>query len=114
MGEVETRWEKLRREPSIPEQAWLIPQPGRNTWGDSWEFNKVSLVSQVIGNGPRINTKSDAKCLDIYLQEAPEAKLVITKLGSIKNYLPVDAPLLDYLVTETEGRQDGNILSFDI
>ena len=28
---------------------------------------------------------------------------MITKLGSIKDYLPVGAPLLDYLATDTEG-----------
>ena len=41
--------------------------------------------------------------MDKYLQEALESDLVITKLGKVKDYLPVDAPLLDYLVTDTEG-----------
>ena len=41
--------------------------------------------------------------MEKYLWEAPESKLVITKLGKMQDYLPVDAPLLDYLVTETEG-----------
>ena len=54
-------WEKLRGEPLTTEQGWLIPQPDRNTWGDSRDFNKVMLVSQIIGYRPRINTKSDAK-----------------------------------------------------
>ena len=76
---IKTRWEKLRQEPSTPEQAWSIPQPGRNTWGDSRKFNKVSLVSQIIGYRHRINTKSDAKCLDKYLGEASKAKLIITE-----------------------------------
>ena len=57
---IKNRWKKLGGEPSTLEQAWLIPQPGRNTWGDSREFNKVSLVSQGIGYRPEINTKSDA------------------------------------------------------
>ena len=39
---IEKRWEKLRREPSNPEQAWLIPQPSRNFWGDSRLFTKES------------------------------------------------------------------------
>ena len=56
----------------------------------------MSLVSQIIGYRPRINTKSDAKCMDKYLQEAPESELVISKLGHVKDYLSVDAPLLDY------------------
>ena len=28
---------------------------------------------------------------------------MITKLGKVKDYLPDNAPLLDYLVTDTEG-----------
>ena len=35
---IEMRWEKLRREPPNLEQAWLIPEPCRNTWGESREF----------------------------------------------------------------------------
>ena len=73
------------------------------SWGDTREFNKVSLVSQIIGYKPRINNKCDARCMDKYLQETLESDLVIIKLGKVKDYLPVDAPLLDYLVTDTDG-----------
>ena len=41
--------------------------------------------------------------MEKYLWEASESELVIMKLGKVEDYLPVDAPLLDYLVTETEG-----------
>ena len=41
--------------------------------------------------------------MDTYLWNAPESDLVITKLGTVKDYLPVNAPLLDYLATDTEG-----------
>ena len=61
------------------------------------------LISQIIGYRPRINTKSDAMCIDKYGQEAPEFELVMTKLGNVKDHLSVEPPLLDYLVTETEG-----------
>ena len=60
-------------------------------------------MSQVIGNRPKINTKNDAVCMDKFLRNAPELELVITKLGNIKDYISVDAPLLDYLATESEG-----------
>ena len=100
---IEERWEELRSKPSNMEQACLIPQPSRNSWGDTREFNKVSLVSQIIGYKPRTNNKNDAKCMDKYLREAPESDLVITKLGKVKDYLPVHTPLLDYLVMDTEG-----------
>ena len=32
-----------------------------------------------------------------------DSELVIKKLGKVNIYLPIDAPLLDYSVTETEG-----------
>ena len=101
--EIEERWKRVRSKPSKLEQAWLIPQPGRSSWGDKKIFNKVSLVSQIIGYKPRLNNKKDAKCMEKFLQEAPESDLVIAKLGKVKDYLPVDAPLLDYLVNDTEG-----------
>ena len=41
--------------------------------------------------------------MDRYLWEALESDLVISKLGKVEDYLPVDAPLLNYLVTDTEG-----------
>ena len=41
--------------------------------------------------------------MDKYLLEAPESDLVITKLGKVEDYLPVDTPLLDYLVMDMEG-----------
>ena len=61
------------------------------------------MVSQIKGYKTRINNKNDNKGMDKYLQEALELDLVITKLGEVKDYLPVNAPLLDYLVTDTEG-----------
>ena len=42
--------------------------------------------------------------MDKYLLEAPKSDLVKTKLGKVEDYLPVDAPLLDYLITEIEGQ----------
>ena len=57
----------------------------------------------MIGYKPRINNKNKEKCMNTYLRRAPESELMITKLGSVKDYLPVDPPLLDYLTTNTEG-----------
>ena len=33
----------------------------------------------------------------------PESDLVMTKLGPVKDYLPVKVPLLDFLTVKTEG-----------
>ena len=60
---IEERRERVRSKPSNPEQEWMIPQPSRSSWGDTKEFNKVSLVTQIIGNKPRINNKNDNKCM---------------------------------------------------
>ena len=46
---IENRWKELRSKPSNPEQTWLIPQPSRNWWGDTREFNKVNLVKEIVG-----------------------------------------------------------------
>ena len=70
----------------------------------------MNLVREMIGYKPRINNKNDAKCMDTYLKDAPESELVITMLGSVKDYLPVEAPLLDYLATDIEGPTGGNVL----
>ena len=61
------------------------------------------MLSQIIWYRSRINNENNAKCMEKYLWEASESELVIMKLGKVEDYLPVDAPLLDYLVTETEG-----------
>ena len=85
------------------EQEWLIPHPSHSAWSDSREFNKVNLVREMVGYKPRINNKNNAKCMNAYLLVFPESELVMTKLGPVKDYLPVEAPLLDYLAVETEG-----------
>ena len=53
-----------------------------------------------MGYKPRINTKSDAKCMDDYLRIAPKSELVMTYLGPDLDYLPVEAPLLDFLTVD--------------
>ena len=53
----------------------------------------MNLVRGMVGHKPRINNKNDAKCMDRYLREAPKSDLVISKLGKVEDYLPVDAPL---------------------
>ena len=53
---IENRWDELRSKPSNPEQAWFIPQPSRNSWGDTRDLNKVSCVSQT-GYNPRVTIR---------------------------------------------------------
>ena len=90
---IKDQWEKLRSKPSNPEQMLLIPQPSRSSWGDMKEYNKVSLVKEIVGYKPRINNKNDSKCMATYLIRALESGLVITKLGAVKDYLPADGSI---------------------
>ena len=60
-------------------------------------------MSEMIGYKPRINNKTHAKSMDTYLIGAPESELVMTKQGPVKDYLPVEAPLLDFLTVDKEG-----------
>ena len=60
----------------------------------------MNLVKVMVGYKPRINTKSDAKCMDDYLRIAPKSELVMTYLGPDLDYLPVEAPLLDFLTVD--------------
>ena len=87
----ETRWRKLRSNPTSLVQTWLIPHPKKSAWGDSKEFNKVNLLREMVRYKRRINNKNNAKCMDTYLKDTPELELVITKLGLVDDYLPVEA-----------------------
>ena len=59
-------------------------------------------MKEIIGYRPRIKNKNDAKCMDTYLNRAPESELVMINLGPDIDYLLVQAPLLDYLTVDTE------------
>ena len=63
----------------------------------------MNLVREMVGYRPRINNKNDAKCMDTYLLNAPESELVMTNLSPVKDYLLVEASLLDFLTVKTEG-----------
>ena len=100
---VEKRWDEESNRTFTPSQTWLIPQPRLNSWGDSKIYNKVNLVKDMKGYKPRINTKDDERNMRTYLKKSPKDELVIPKAGLNEEYLPMGAPLLDFLTVETEG-----------
>ena len=57
----------------------------------------------MIGYRPKINTKDDERNMRTYLKKSFKDKLVIPKTGLDKEFLPMGAPLLDFLAVETEG-----------
>ena len=70
---VEKRWDEERNRISTPSQTWLIPHPKSSSWGDLKDYNKVSLVKNIIGYTPRINTKGDERNMRIYLKRSSKS-----------------------------------------
>ena len=100
---IETRWDEERAKTSTPSQTWLIPQPRSNSWGDSKLHNKVNLVKDMIGYKPRIYTKDDERNMRLYLKKSFKDKLVTPRTGLDEEFMPMGAPLLDFLTVDTEG-----------
>ena len=63
----------------------------------------MNLVKDMIGYKPRINTKDDERNMRTYLKKSFKDKLKIPRTGLDKEFLPMGAPLLDFLAVETEG-----------
>ena len=63
----------------------------------------MNLVKNVLGYKPRINTKGDERNMRIYLERSSKSELAILKGGINERYLPMGAPLLDFLAVKTEG-----------
>ena len=61
------------------------------------------MVKDIIGYKPKINTKDYERNMRIYLKKSPKDEKVIPKAGLTDEYLPVVAPLLDFLTVATEG-----------
>ena len=99
---IEKRWDKERSKTTSQDQSWLIPQPEESSWGDSKTINKVNLVKEIIGYKPRINMNCDAKNMNNYLNRSSKDKLITTKTGLSEGYLPMGAPLLDFLTVDVE------------
>ena len=100
---VEKRLDEERNRISTPSQTWLIPHPKSSSWGDLKDYNKVSLVKNIIGYTPRITTKGDERNMIIYLERLSKFELAIPKEGTNKRYLLMGAPILDFLAVEAEG-----------
>ena len=94
---IEARWDEERAKTSSISQTWLIPQPTLNSWGDKRPHNKVNLIKDMIGYKPKINTKDDERNMRLYLRQSFKDKLVIPKSGLDKEFLPMGAPLPDFL-----------------
>jgi hypothetical protein len=84
----------------------LIPQIGEKTWGEQRTFSKVGMVAGIVRFRHRIGTKRDRHCMVKYLENVSSSRLNIPSFGERKDFLPMGAPLLDYLeddISKSEG-----------
>ena len=56
------------------------------------------MIAQIIGFKHRINTGRDQICMEKYLSRVSKSGLDMPRILRSEQFLPVDAPLLDYLV----------------
>ena len=76
----------------------LISQEGEKVWGEKRIGNKVDMIAQIVGFKHRINTGRDQICMQRYLSHVSRSGLDMPTMLSLEQFLPVDAPLLYYLV----------------
>ena len=99
---IENRIGRYRERRVDPSFSILIPKPDVKTWGEERTFSKVDMIGACVGFKPRINRKRDGFCMDKFLQRSRSDMLMVPDIGDLKDFLPVDAPLLDYLTEDTK------------
>ena len=99
---IEHRIGRYREKRVDPSFSILIPNPSMKVWGEGRTFSKIDMVGACVGFKPRINTKRDEFCMDKFLKKSKSELLMTPDIGSTRDYLPVGAPLLDYLVEDTK------------
>ena len=80
----------------------LIPQIGEKAWGEKRAGNKVDMIAEMVKFKPRINTGNDNACMKKYLSRVSRDGLDQPSMLRRDQFLPVDAPLLDYLVESSK------------
>ena len=80
----------------------LIPQIGEKAWGEKRVGNKVDMIGEMVKFKPRINTGNDNACMKKYLYRVSRDGLDQPSMLRRDQFLPVDAPLLDYLVESSK------------
>ena len=104
--EIAERRKRFRSLEYDRSHSLLIPQVGEKTWGEKRTFSKVDIIGEITGFRHRIGTKRDRHCRTKYLENVSSNRLNVPKLGDRRVFLPVGAPLLDYLenvISNSEG-----------
>ena len=99
---IKRRIEEERSKQYDESMRMLIPQIGEKVWGEKRAGNKVDMIGEMVKFKPRINTGNDNACMKKYLSCVSRDRLDQPSMLRREKFLPVDAPLLDYLVESSK------------
>ena len=80
----------------------LIKQSPVISWGKNKKFDKNKLIRQFIKYYPKMGRNRDEACMRRYLNNVMITGLNNTQLGSMSEFLPARAPLVDFLAVYQE------------
>ena len=86
-----------------PSLSLLIPQEGEKVWGEKRKANKVEMLGQLVRYRHKINTGKDDIYMRKYLTKVSKMGLNKPDYLRTKEFLPIDAPLVDFLIEDTTG-----------
>ena len=99
---ISRRTDEERAKEYTESMRLLIPQPEEMIWGERRAGSKAAMVGEIVGWTPRINTGKDTVCMQRYITRVSKDGLDQPSFMRVRQYLPAEAPLLDYLVEEYE------------
>ena len=99
---IKERMLQQRRMDVSPQMMMLIPPQETKVWGEKRIGNKIDMIAEMIGYKPRINSGRDDPCMSLYLSRVSRSGLDQPSMLTREQFLPVDAPLLDFLVEDVK------------
>ena len=91
---------KYRTEKSSVEQTLLIPPSEISCWGDKNLFSKFAIIKKLVGYTPKMGCREDRDCMETYLDNIMEDGIQDLRVGNWNDFLPMEAPLLDFLAVD--------------
>ena len=99
---LEERLTSQRSKEFEQEMTLLIPQIGEKLWGEKRKANKRDMLSSLVGYRHRMNNRRDNLYMSKYLDKVNRTGLDKPRFLRDEEFLPLGAPLLDFLVEETK------------
>ena len=99
---VKERWTTERSVDFEERMRMLIPSQFPKVWGETRIANKIGMVGELAGKTHRINTGGDERYMSLYLRRVSHSGLDWPSKLTLDEFLPLHAPLLDFLVEDTK------------